>query len=107
MVGEPMRAWLLRRVLQAATAFAVAVVLLFFLMRAAPGGPLSRLSENRPLAPAEVAPLTPRYGLDNPVGAQFRSFLRGLVHGDLGVSIEYGRPVTRLLAERLPATLLL
>jgi peptide/nickel transport system permease protein len=102
-----MRAWLLRRVMQAVTAFAVAVVLLFFLMRAAPGDPLSRLSEDRPLAPAEVATLKARYGLDQPVGAQFRSFLRGLVHGDLGVSIEYGRPVTRLLAERLPATLLL
>src|SRR4051812_35049533 len=102
-----MRAWLLRRVMQAVTAFAVAVVLLFFLMRAAPGDPLSRLSENRPLAPAEVATLKARYGLDQPVGAQFRSFLRGLVHGDLGVSIEYGRPVTALLAERLPATLLL
>jgi peptide/nickel transport system permease protein len=30
-----------------------------------------------------------------------------LFRGDLGVSIEYGRPVTSLLAERLPATLLL
>jgi peptide/nickel transport system permease protein len=102
-----MRAWLLRRVLQAVTAFAVAVVLLFFLMRAAPGDPLSRLSESRPLAPAEIATLKARYGLDQPAGAQFRSFLRGLAHGDLGVSIEYGRPVTGLLAERLPATLLL
>jgi peptide/nickel transport system permease protein len=102
-----MRAWLFRRVLQAATAFMVAVVILFFLMRAAPGDPLSRLSENRPLTPAEVASLKARYGLDQPVGTQFLSFVKGLVRGDLGVSIEYGRPVTSLLAERLPATLLL
>jgi peptide/nickel transport system permease protein len=107
MVGRTMSGWLFRRVLQAVTAFAVAVVLLFFLMRAAPGDPLSRLSENRPLAPAEIAVLKARYGLDQPAGTQFISFVRGLVHGDLGVSIEYGRPVTRLLAERLPATLLL
>jgi peptide/nickel transport system permease protein len=102
-----MSAWLFRRLAQAVTAFAVAVALLFFLMRAAPGDPLSRLSENRPLAPSEIAALKARYGLDQPVATQFMSFIRGLAHGDLGVSIEYGRPVTRLLAERLPATLLL
>jgi peptide/nickel transport system permease protein len=107
MVGGAMTGWLFRRVVQAVTAFAVAVALLFFLMRAAPGDPLGRLSENRPLAPAEIAALKARYGLDQPVSTQFISFIRGLVHGDLGVSIEYGRPVTRLLAERLPATLLL
>ena len=102
-----MKAWLFRRVLQAVTAFVVAVAILFFLMRAAPGDPLSRLSENRPLTPAEVATLKARYGLDQPVGTQFLAFVKGLVRGDLGVSIEYGRPVTSLLAERLPATLLL
>lgn len=51
--------------------------------------------------------LRARYGLDQPVSQQLIAFLRGLVHGDFGVSIEYGRPVRALLAERLPATLLL
>jgi peptide/nickel transport system permease protein len=76
-------------------------------MRATPGDPLARVTEGRALAPAEIAALRARYGLDQPVTAQFASFLRGLIQGDLGVSIEYGRPVTRLLSERLPATLLL
>src|SRR3954462_9481230 len=87
--------------------FAVALGLLFFLMRAAPGDPLFRLSESRPLSPKEIAVLRSRYGLDQPLGAQLSSFLRGLVHGDLGVSIEYDQPVTSLIRERLPATLLL
>jgi peptide/nickel transport system permease protein len=76
-------------------------------MRAAPGDPLSRLGEDRPLSLQEVEVLRARYGLNQPVAKQFTSFLSGLVRGDLGVSIEYGRPVTALLAERLPATLLL
>jgi peptide/nickel transport system permease protein len=76
-------------------------------MRAAPGDPLSRLNDERPLSPREVAVLRARYGLDQPMGRQFVTFLRGLTRGDLGTSIEYGRPVTALLAERLPATLLL
>jgi len=86
---------------------ALSGVLLFFLMRAAPGDPLSRASEVRPLTPVELAALRARYGLDQPLGAQYVSFISGLVKGDLGVSIEYARPVTALLAERLPATLLL
>jgi peptide/nickel transport system permease protein len=99
--------WLLRRALQAVATFGVALVLLFFLMRVAPGDPLSRLGEDRPLSPKEIEVLRARYGLDQPPGKQFVSFVSGLVRGDLGVSIEYGRPVTGLLAERLPATLLL
>jgi peptide/nickel transport system permease protein len=99
--------WLLRRALQAIATFAVALVLLFVLMRAAPGDPLTRLGEDRPLSLQEIEVLRARYGLDQPVSRQFTSFLSGLIRGDLGVSIEYGRPVTALLAERLPATLLL
>jgi peptide/nickel transport system permease protein len=99
--------WLLRRALQAVATLAVALLLLFTLMRAAPGDPLSRLGENRPLSQQEIEVLRSRYGLNQPVGTQFVSFLHGLVRGDLGVSIEHGRPVTALLAERLPATVLL
>ena len=107
MVGRELGIWLIRRTGQAAAALVIALTILFFLMRAAPGDPLSRLSEVRPLSSQEVAALRARYGLDQPLGAQFLAFASGLVRGDLGVSIEYGRPVTALLAERLPATLLL
>jgi peptide/nickel transport system permease protein len=99
--------WVLRRALQAAVTFLVALAILFVLMRAAPGDPLLRLGGDRPISPREIAVLRARYGLDQPVGTQVASFLQGLIHGDLGVSIEYGRPVTALLGERLPATLLL
>jgi peptide/nickel transport system permease protein len=97
----------LRRALQALATLAVALALLFLLMRAAPGDPLSRLSEHRPLSQQEIEVLRARYGLNQPVGTQLASFVKGLARGDLGVSIEYGRPVTALLKERLPATVLL
>jgi peptide/nickel transport system permease protein len=101
------KGWLLRRALQALVTFAVALTLLFVLMRVAPGDPLSRLSEHRPLSQAEIDVLRGRYGLNQPLTTQFLGFIGGLTRGDLGVSIEYGRPVTALLAERLPATVLL
>jgi peptide/nickel transport system permease protein len=99
--------WLAARVAHALVTLAVAVTLLFVLMRVVPGDPLSRLSDDRPISPREIARLRERYGLDQPIGRQYAAFLTGAARGDLGVSIEFGRPVTRLIAERLPATLLL
>jgi peptide/nickel transport system permease protein len=101
------RRWLLYRAAQALITLAIALALIFFLMRLAPGDPLGRLSEDRPLTPAQIEDLRKRYGLDRPVGAQFAAFVGGLARGDLGTSIQYGRPVTTLIADRLPATLLL
>ena len=102
-----MSGWLLRRILQAVITFAVALDLIFMLMRVAPGDPLYRLSPDRPLSPSQMEVLRARYGLDQPIGRQLATFVGSLLRGDLGVSIEHGRPVTALLAERLPATMLL
>ncbi|HEU5218794.1 MAG TPA: ABC transporter permease, partial [Gemmatimonadales bacterium] len=49
-----------------------------------------------------------RFGLNQPLGAQFKAFTGGVLRGDLGVSIEhYPERVSSLLGSRLPATLLL
>jgi peptide/nickel transport system permease protein len=99
--------WLLRRALQAGATLAVVLVALFVLMRIAPGDPLDRLAAERPLTPMEVEALRVKYGLDQPIPRQLAAYLSGAVRGDFGTSIEYGRPVGTLIAERLPATLLL
>jgi peptide/nickel transport system permease protein len=92
---------------EAVLTLVVAIVLLFLLMHILPGDPLSRLDEGRPLTAAQTQALRARYGLDRPLGSQLGAFIGGLARGDLGTSIEYGRPVSALIAERLPATLLL
>jgi peptide/nickel transport system permease protein len=99
--------WLAARVGQAVVTAALAVVLTFFLMRAAPGDPLSRLGDEHPLTPQQTQVLRARYGLDQPVTSQFRSFIGGAISGDFGTSIQYGRPVSGLILQRLPASLLL
>ncbi len=100
--------WLLGRVVQALITFLLATSLVFFLMRLTPGDPLARLSEDRPMPPAAIADLKARYGLDQPLVTQFSRFVSGVLQGRLGASIEHnGLPVNRLIAERLPATLLL
>ncbi len=103
-----MSRWLLRRTLQAAVTFTVAMLLLFVLLRLAPGDPLARITGERAVSQAELAQLRQRFGLNQPVLAQLGAFLGGVARGDLGVSIEhYPERVTSLLAARLPATILL
>jgi peptide/nickel transport system permease protein len=99
--------WLALRLAQALLTAALALTLLFFLVRLVPGDPLAALDEERMLSGEQVDALRRRYGLDRPVAAQFAAFTAGALRGDLGTSIQYGRPVRELLAERLPATLLL
>lgn len=89
---------------------AVAVVLNFVLPRAAPGDPIDFLipaEQASKVTPEQRDALASVYGLDGSTGEQFTRYLGQLVRGDLGTSTRYGRPVTDLLAERLPWTLLL
>jgi peptide/nickel transport system permease protein len=44
-------------------------------------------------------------GLDRPFFVQFANFTANAVQGNFGLSLRLGRPVSTLLAERLPATL--
>jgi peptide/nickel transport system permease protein len=46
-----------------------------------------------------------RHGLDRPIPVQFAIYINEIIHGDLGTSLKYGKPVTDLIIERLPTTL--
>ncbi len=78
--------------------------LTFALIHLVPGDPVvAMLGETA--APADVAGMRHRLGLDRPLWEQYASFLGGLATGDLGESIAYREPVARLIVERFPATL--
>lgn len=77
--------------------------LVFSLIHFIPGDPaLAMLGETA--SPADVAELRARLGLDRPLIAQYGSFLRGVVRGDLGTSMRTSEPVTDTILERMPAT---
>jgi peptide/nickel transport system permease protein len=101
------RRWLVHRGLQAAITLVLVAVLLFFLMRLAPGDPLGQLGADRQLTPAQIEATRKLYQLDQPLPRQFANWAWALLHGNLGTSFTHGRPVTALIAERMPATLLL
>src|SRR5262245_24541803 len=55
-------------------------------------------------SPQARANLTTEFGLDQPLVVQYVQWLRHVVAGDLGTSLQSGRPVGDLLARRLPVT---
>ena len=106
----PVGRQLVRTLPLAALVLGVAVVLNFVLPRAAPGDPIDFLipaEQSSAITPERRAALAAEYGLHGSTAEQFRRYLADLSRGDLGVSIRYGVPVTDLLRERLPWTLLL
>lgn len=85
------------------TLFGVAVVV-FVLVRVAPGNPISMM-----LPPGatdqDIANLTALYGFDKSLPEQFFIWMGGVLHGDFGTSITLRQPVAGLVLGRLPATL--
>jgi peptide/nickel transport system permease protein len=80
------------------------VFVVFALARLLPGDPCVAALQER-ATPATCATFNARYGLDQPIPAQFWIYLTDLSHGDLGDSIAQGRPVSEILIERLPVTI--
>ncbi len=80
----------------------------FFLIRAAPGDPATVMAGEAGAADAEfLRQLREQFGLDLPLHEQLWIYLTDILTLDLGFSYRQGRPVIDLIADRLPATLLL
>ena len=99
-----------RRLLSLVVVWLGISALAFVLGHLAPGDPgfgilSGRLS--RPPTPAELAAFDHSLGLDLPVIVQYFRWLGGALHGDLGVSYQTGQPVSQLLLNHVPPTLIL
>ncbi|TAK27731.1 MAG: ABC transporter permease [Chloroflexota bacterium] len=87
----------------------VALTLNFALPRLAPGDPLHYLlgQEANTLTGEQRRQVERELGLDGSVPQQYARYLLDLLRWDLGRSIRFGQPVTAVLADRLPWTILL
>ena len=96
--------FILRRLLTAIPVLLGIVALVFVIARLIPGDPcIAALGER---ATEEICDAyNKRYGLDEGLFKQFMIYLGDVLHGDLGTSFRFNKPVTDLLIERLPTTL--
>ncbi|MDQ0606858.1 peptide/nickel transport system permease protein [Variovorax sp. W1I1] len=96
------------RLLQAIGLVLAVVVLNFVLVHAAPGDPVETIAgASGGMSPELMAQLRTQYGLDQSLPVQLGVYLGKVARGDLGYSYFFNLPVTAMIAERVPATLLL
>jgi oligopeptide transport system permease protein len=96
--------YILRRLLIAIPTLLILIVICFFLMYAAPGGPFT---SERPLPPQVLANIQAKYGLDQPILVQMWNYLVSiLTQFDFGPSFIYkDRDVNDIIAQGFPVTL--
>lgn len=94
----------LKRFALAALILVVAVTVMFLMIRAVPGDPVSIMLGPR-ATPELKAKLMQEMALDQPVWKQLFIYFKGLLRGDLGIDVFTGRSVTTIVFEQLPHTL--
>ena len=91
--------YIIKRILLALLTILIICLITFFVMHAVPGGPFNR---EKALSQATIDALNARYGLDKPLFTQFINYMKGMLHGDFGVSLKNGREISDMIAESFP-----
>ena len=103
MYNDAVVRYLIRRILLTIPVILGVATLVFSLIHLVPGDPAEAMLGEGASA-KDVAELRTRLGLDKPLWEQYRTFMGGLVRGDLGVSFRTNQPVSTAITERVPAT---
>ena len=104
----PQLGFVLQWVVKALAVVLAITILNFFLIRLAPGDPAVVMAGEAGAADQQFLDRVRRdFGLDQPIVVQLGIYVKNVLTLDLGQSYRTGRPVTDMIFERLPATLLL
>jgi peptide/nickel transport system permease protein len=95
--------YLFRRLLLTVPVLLGVATLVFALIHLVPGDPAQAMLGDG-ASHEEVLKLQHTLGLDRPLLSQYKSFLVGILHGDLGTSFRYNAPVTAQIREKFPNT---
>ncbi len=97
-----MARYVAKRILLGILSMFVLVTVTFFLTRAIPGSPFQGSNVSGDV----LAMMEEEYGLDQPAGVQYATYLGNLLHGSLGNSyLSPDETVVQIIARALPATL--
>jgi oligopeptide transport system permease protein len=103
----PLARFILKRLAAMLLLLLAVSVLTFFLVASLPGDPI-RTNLAKHATPDTLRQLDHQYGLDRPVGERYLTYMGGLLHGDLGLSlVQPGTSVNDLLADGIPVSLTL
>jgi len=105
MLGDGLlKKYVIRRVLQAIPLLFFISLVSFALIKLAPGDPVSSFVTPN-MSPDVVESIRRSLGLDQPLYMQYFYWLKNVLSGNFGYSLNNHRPVLTLIVERLPATI--
>lgn len=98
-----------KRLLQAAVVVLLAYVFTFLVVSILPGDPITSILHDpqNAFTMEQIEEIIQAQGLNDPIAVQLWHALSNFVTGDLGLSMRSSRPVTTLIGEVLPSTLIL
>jgi ABC-type dipeptide/oligopeptide/nickel transport system permease component len=96
--------YLVLRILYALPALWLILTMVFLLAHIVPGDPVRQML-GEDARTEDLQQMRHTLGLDMPIGVQYRHYLSGIAHGDLGESFRFQQPVMRVILARYPATL--
>nr|BDT30040.1 ABC transporter permease [Bacteriovorax sp. HI3] len=96
----------IEKILYAALTIFVALTTIFFVIRMSPGDPVETVLGQK-ATQEEIMKLKSQLGLDLPMSAQYKAYLKGLTKGDMGKTIFGNKDVKELLKERMKPTITL
>lgn len=88
-----MRTYALRRIAQSIPILFIISVMLFFMVRSAPGGRLTAARRNPNISKEQIQALEEKLGLNDPLPVQYGRWLHDMLSGNLGDLIKFHRPV--------------
>jgi ABC-type dipeptide/oligopeptide/nickel transport system permease component len=98
--------FLIKRLLLLIPVFIAVSMVIFMIIHMVPGDPIDSMIQIGS-SPEQKAELTAKYGLDKPLLVQYGLWFQKMLSGDLGEAIILRRPVSQLIAENLPYSLIL
>lgn len=100
--------FLIKRLSTAILTTLLALTLIFFMVRAIPGSPISALiGTEQGISDEDFERMEERYGLAGSTAMQYVNYLKAVATGDWGDSYFMGQPVFTCIASRLEPTLML
>jgi len=107
-----MASYIIRRFLYMIVILMLVSVIAFIIIQLPPGDYLTSYilsleQSGQRVDEAQIASLRKQYGLDLPLYGQYFFWMRKIFHGDFGKSFQWNKPVSELIAERLPLTVMI
>lgn len=102
-LGDPLARFVIQRAVRSLLTLWIVLTAVFVVLRISGDPATTMLGPDASQAALDA--FRARHGLEDPLIAQYGLYVRNMIRGEFGASMQYGRPVSELFMQRLPATL--